>query len=149
MLTARDIMTTEVVSVSVDTSLKELAQKFVETRYSNMPVLDSSGKLVGVISETDLIEYQRPLHIPTVMTLFDGVFALGSEKKFKEEVDRVTATTVGDLYRKNPVTCTPETPVNELAGLMSKHKVHLLPVMENEQMIGVVARLDLIRVMEA
>lgn len=148
MLTARDIMTTEVVAVAVDTSLKELAQKFVETRYSNMPVLDESGKLVGIISETDLIEYQRPLHIPTVMTLFDGVFSLGSEKKFKEEVDRVTATRVGDLYQKNPVTCAPDTPVNELAGLMSKHKVHLLPVVENEQMVGVVARLDLIRVME-
>lgn len=149
MLTAREIMTTEVVSVSIDTSLKDLAQKFIETRYSNMPVLDADGKLVGIISETDLIEYQRPLHIPTVMTLFDGVFALGSEKKFKEEVDRVTATKVGDLYRRNPVTCTLDTPVNELAGLMSKHKVHLLPVMESGQMIGVVARLDLIRVMEA
>jgi CBS domain-containing protein len=148
MLTARDIMTSAVVSVSVDTSLKDLAKKFIETRYSNMPVLDDKGKLVGVISETDLVEYQRPLHIPTVMTLFDGVFALGSEKKFKEEVDRVTATKVGDLYKKNPITCAPDTPVNELAGLMSKHKVHLLPVMDGEQMIGVVARLDLIRVME-
>lgn len=149
MLTARDIMTMEVVSVTLTTTLKELAARFIETRYSNMPVLDESGKLVGTISETDLIEYQRPLHIPTVMTLFDGVFSLGTEKKFKEEVDRVTATTVADLYRKNPVTCSPETPVNELAGLMSKHKVHLLPVMENQKMIGVVARLDLIRVMEA
>lgn len=148
MLTARDIMTAEVVSVSVDTSLKDLAKKFIDTRYSNMPVIDDQGKLVGVISETDLIEYQRPLHIPTVMTLFDGVFSLGTEKKFKEEVDRVTATKVGDLYKRNPVTCTPETPVNELAGLMSKHKVHLLPVVENGQMVGVVARLDLIRVME-
>jgi CBS domain-containing protein len=148
MLTARDIMTTEVVSVTATTSLKELAKKFIETRYSNMPVLDEQGRLIGVISETDLIEYQRPLHIPTVMTLFDGVFSLGSEKKFQEEVDRVTATTVGDLYRKNPVTCSPATPVNELAGLMSKHKVHLLPVVEDDRMIGVVARLDLIRVME-
>lgn len=148
MLTARDIMTTEVVSVTTTTSLKDLAKKFIETRYSNMPVLDEQGRLIGVISETDLVEYQRPLHIPTVMTLFDGVFSLGSEKKFQEEVDRVTATTVGDLYRKNPVTCSPATPVNELAGLMSKHKVHLLPVVEDDRMIGVVARLDLIRVME-
>lgn len=148
MLTARDIMSTEVASVTLDTSLKDLAGRFMETRYSNMPVVDATGKLVGVISETDLVEYQRPLHIPTVMTLFDGVFSWGSERKFKEEVDRVTATTVGDLYHENPVTCRPDTPVNELAGLMSKHKVHLLPVVENDKMIGVVARLDLIRVME-
>ena len=148
MLTARDIMSTEVVSVRTDTSLKELAKKFVETRFSNMPVLDESGELVGVISETDLIEQQKPLHIPTVMAFFDGVFYLESEKRFKQEVDRITATTVGELCSRDPVTCSPDTTVRDLAGLMSKHKVHLLPVVEDGKMIGVVARLDLIRVME-
>jgi CBS domain-containing protein len=148
MLTARDIMTRDVVTVTADTSIKELAKKFVETRFSNMPVLDSAGKLVGVISETDLVEQQKPLHIPTVMALFDGVFYLDSEKSFKEQVDRVTATTVGELCNKKPVTCAPGATVREIAGLMSKHRVHLLPVMEAGSMVGVVARLDLIRVME-
>jgi CBS domain-containing protein len=148
MLTAQDIMTTDVVSVSLDTSLKDLAAKFVETRFSNLPVLDGDGNLVGIISETDLIEQHRPLHIPTVMTLFDWVFTFGSEKRFQEEVDRVTAATVGELYRKDPITCSPETPVRDLAVLMSLHKVHLLPVVDDQKMVGVVARLDLIKVME-
>ncbi len=148
MLTAKEIMTTDVVAVTTDTSLKELAKKFVETRYSNMPVLDENGELVGVISETDLVEQQRPMHIPTVMALFDWVFYLDSEKKFKEEVDRVTATTVGELCTRNVVTCSPDDSVRDLAGLMSKHKVHLLPVVEQGKMVGVVARLDLIRAME-
>ncbi len=148
MLTAREIMTREVVTVTTETSLKELASKFVETRYSNMPVLDHKGKLVGVISETDLIEQQKPLHIPTVMALFDGVFYLDSEKSFKEQVDRVTATTVGELCNKKPITCGPDATVREIASLMSKHKVHLLPVVEAGNMIGVVSRLDMIRSME-
>ncbi len=148
MLTARDIMTTEVTTVTTETSLKELASKFVETRYSNMPVLDAAGELVGVISETDLVEQQKPLHIPTVMAFFDGVFYLDSEKRFQGEVDRVTATTVGELYEKRLVTCAPEATVREIAGLMSKHKAHLIPVVENGKMLGVVARLDLIRAME-
>ena len=148
MLSARDIMTTEVVSVSPTASLKELAQTFVSTRYSNLPVIDEAGKLVGVISETDLVEQQKPLHIPTAITLFDWVFTFGNEKRFREEVDRVTANTVGELCRREPVTCAPDTPVNELAGLMSQHKVHMLPVVEQERLIGVVARLDLIRTME-
>ena len=148
MLTAKEIMTTDVVAVTTDTSLKELAKKFVETRYSNMPVLDENGELVGIISETDLVEQQRPMHIPTVMALFDWVFYLDSEKKFKEEVDRVTATTVGELCSRNVVTCSPDDSVRDLAGLMSKHKVHLLPVVEQSKMVGVVARLDLIRAME-
>jgi CBS domain-containing protein len=148
MLTARDIMTEKIVSVTLETSLTDLAKKFVETRFSNLPVLDDDGQLVGIISETDLIEQHKPLHIPTVMTLFDWVFTLGSEKQFKEEVDRVTAATVGELYQKDPVTCSPDTTVRELAGLMSQHRVHLLPVVDGGKMIGVVARLDLIRVME-
>ena len=148
MVTARDIMSKDVVSVTLETSLTDLAKKFVETRFSNLPVLDKEGQLVGIISETDLIEQHKPLHIPTVMTLFDWVFTLGSEKQFKEEVDRVTAATVGELYRKDPVTCSPDTTVRELAGLMSQHQVHLLPVVDDGKMVGVVARLDLIRVME-
>ncbi|PLX99762.1 MAG: hypothetical protein C0622_09890 [Desulfuromonas sp.] len=148
MLTARDIMTKGVVSVTTDTSLKELAAIFIETRYSNLPVVDAEGKLVGVISETDLVEQQKPLHIPTAVTLFDWVFTLGSEKDFREEVTRVTATTVGELCRKEPITCKPEDTVRDLAGLMSKHKVHLLPVLEGDKLIGVVARLDLIRSIE-
>jgi len=148
MLTAQDIMTTDVVSVSLDTSLKDLAAKFVKTRFSNLPVLDGDGNLVGIISETDLIEQHKPLHIPTVMTLFDWVFTLGSEKRFQEEVDRVTAATVGELYRKDPITCSPGDSVRDLAVLMGQHKVHLLPVVDDQKMVGVVARLDLIKVME-
>ena len=148
MLTAQEIMTREVVTVTAETSLKELASKFVETRYGNIPVVDSAGKLIGVISETDLIEQQKPLHIPTVMALFDGVFYLDSQKRFKEQVDRVTATTVGELCNREPITCSPESTVREIAGLMSKHSVHLLPVVEEGDMVGVVSRLDMIRVME-
>ncbi len=148
MLTAREIMSREVVTVTPETSLKELACKFVETRFSNMPVVDSAGKLVGVISETDLVEQQKPMHIPTVMALFEGVFYLDSDKGFKEQVDRVTATTVGELCDRKPITCSPESTVREIAALMSKHKVHLLPVLDAGEMVGVVGRLDLIRTME-
>ncbi len=148
MVTAQDIMSTEVVTVTTTTTLSEVAKKFVETRFGNLPVLDESGKLIGTISETDLIEQQSPLHIPTVMTLFDWVFAFGSEKQFKAEVDRVTATVVGELYSKDPIVCSPDATMRDMAGLMSQHKVHLLPVVDNGTMVGVVARLDLIRVLE-
>jgi CBS domain-containing protein len=148
MLTAKDIMSTDMVTVTLNTSLKELAAKFVASRFSNMPVLDETGTLVGIISETDLIEQQKPLHIPTVMALFEGVFYLDSEKRFRKEVDRVTAQTVGELYNSKIVTCAPDATLREIAGLMSKHKAHLIPVMEKDNMIGVVARLDLIKAVE-
>lgn len=147
MLTAKEIMTRDVCTVHEDTELKELAALFVEHNYKTLPVVDDTGKLVGVISQTDLIEQDKPLHIPTVISLFDWVIYLESPKVFSDEVRKVSARKVGEICAREVVTCTPETPVEEVASLMVEHKIHLLPVLEGEQLVGVVARLDIIRSM--
>ncbi len=147
MLTAKDIMTRDVFSVTQETDLKELAAMFVKHKVTAMPVVDDAGKLVGMISQTDLVEQDKPLHIPTVISLFDWVIYLESEKKFQEEVEKVTARTVNEICSREPVTCSPDTPVSEIASLMVDNKVHLVPVVDNGNLVGVVARLDLIRSM--
>lgn len=145
MLTAREIMTREVCTVREETDLKELSALFVEHNYKTLPVVDADGRLVGVVSQTDLIEQDKPLHIPTVISLFDWVLYLESPKAFSDEVRKVSARKVGEICTREVITCTPETPVDEVANLMVEHKVHLLPVLDGEQLVGVVARFDLIR----
>ncbi|WP_432822736.1 CBS domain-containing protein [Trichloromonas sp.] len=147
MLTAKDIMTTSVHSVSADTEVDELARLFSETNVNAMPVVDSEGRLEGVVTETDLVEQDKPLHIPTVVSIFDWVFYLESEKNFRDEVKRITARKVGDICSREVATCSPDTPVNEIAGLMVDRATHLVPVVENGKVVGVVARLDIIRSM--
>lgn len=145
MLTAQDIMTREVCTVREETDLKELAALFVEHNYKTLPVVDAAGKLVGVVSQTDLIEQDKPLHIPTVISLFDWVLYLESPKVFSDEVRKVSARKVGEICAREVITCTPGSTVEEVADLMVEHKVHLLPVLDGERLVGVVARFDLIR----
>ena len=147
MLTARDIMTTNVHTVAEDADISDLAKIFVERNINAMPVIDAGGKLVGMVTQTDLVEQDRSLHIPTVFSLFDWVIYLESPKKFAEEVAKVTARKVGEICSRQLVTCNPETPVSEVANLMVEHKTHLIPVVEDGTMLGVVARLDIIRSM--
>lgn len=147
MLTAADIMTTKIHSVHPDTEIKALAQMFVERNVNAMPVVNDAGELIGMVTQTDLVEQDKPLHIPTVISLFDWVIYLESPKKFTEEVRKVTARKVGEICSKDVVTCTPETPVATVASLMVDHKCHLVPVVAGEKMVGVVARLDIIRSM--
>ena len=147
MLTAADIMTTKIHTVHLDTEIKALAKTFVEHNVNAMPVVDDDGKLLGMVTQTDLVEQDTPLHIPTVISLFDWVIYLESPKKFMEEVRKVTARKVGEICSKDVVTCAPETPVATVASLMVDNKVHLIPVVENERMVGVIARLDIIRSM--
>jgi CBS domain-containing protein len=147
MLKAKDIMTTNVHTVSTDTEVEELARLFVETGVSAMPVLDAKGALQGIVTETDLVEQNKPLHIPTVISIFDWVLYLESEKNFREQVEKMTARKVGEICTREVVTCTPETPVADIAALMVDHKAHLIPVVEGGKVVGVVARLDIIRAM--
>lgn len=147
MLTAKDIMTTEVHAVSPETGIEELARQFVATRVNAMPVVDADGRLFGIVSQSDLVELDRPLHIPTVIALFDWVLYLESEKKFRAEVERITARKVADICTREVATCTPDTSVAQIAELMSEKKAHLVPVVEDGKVVGVVARLDIVRSM--
>ena len=147
MLTARDIMTKEVVTVTLETSIRDLAGIITTHRIGSIPVVDSEGKLVGIVTESDLIEQDKSFHIPTVISLFDWVIYLESEKKFEKELKRMTARTVGDICAREVVTVTPATPVSEMADIMSGKKIHALPVVEEGKLVGIVSRIDLIRSM--
>lgn len=140
-------MTTNIYTVTEDTDIKALAKIFVERNVNAMPVVDASGLLVGMVSQTDLVEQDKPLHIPTVISLFDWVIYLESPKNFAEEVRKVTARTVGEICSRDVVTCAPDTPVSTVASLMVDNKAHLVPVVDAGKLVGVVARLDIIRSM--
>ena len=147
MLTAADIMTKEIHTVHPDTEIIALAKKFVEYNVNAMPVVDDAGKLVGMVTQTDLVEQDKPLHIPTVISLFDWVIYLESPKKFTEEVRKVTARRVAEICGRDVVTCAPEDSVPTIANLMVDNKIHLVPVLSDGRMVGVVSRLDIIRSM--
>jgi len=145
MLHARDIMTTEVITVKRETSLKDLAKILYEKHINGVPVVDDDGALIGIICESDLIRKDKKLHIPTVVTLFDAVFYLESPRRLKEELQRINATSVGDLYTKKVVTVRGDTPVEEIATLMTEKKIYTIPVVDGERIVGIIGKADLIR----
>ena len=147
MLKAKDVMTTDVITVRRETSVRDLALLFTERRISSVPVVDDNGELIGIVSESDLIEQDKNLHIPTVVSIFDWVIYLESDKRFEKELQKMTGQTVGEIFSDEVFSVTPETPVSEVADIMSSKKVHAVPVVEGRRLIGVVARIDLIRTM--
>jgi len=147
MLTAGDIMTKEVITVTKDTTIRDLAGIITKNRIGSVPVVDSNGALIGIVTESDLIEQDKNFHIPTVISLFDWVIYLESEKKFERELKRMTARTVGDIFTNEVVTVTPATPVSKIADIMSGEKIHAIPVVEGGKLVGIVSRIDLIRSM--
>ncbi|MBN1276625.1 MAG: CBS domain-containing protein [Deltaproteobacteria bacterium] len=145
MLIASDIMTTDVTCVRKETSLKDLARIFYERHINGVPVLNNEGGLIGIICESDLIRKDKKLHIPTVVAIFDGVFYLESSKKFEEEIQRLNATTVEDIYTREVITVEEKTPIDEIATIMAQKKIYTIPVMDGDRLVGIIGKSDLIR----
>lgn len=147
MQTVADIMTKDVVSVKGTTTVREMAEIFDKMGFGSLPVLNDQGNLSGIVTASDLIEQGRPLHIPTVISLFDWVIPLESEQSLERDLRKITAQTAAELASKDVVTISPSEPVSKAAELMSSHKLHALPVVEGKRVVGIVSRIDIIRAM--
>ncbi|RLB19281.1 MAG: hypothetical protein DRG82_01610 [Deltaproteobacteria bacterium] len=145
MFNASDIMTTAVITVKKETTLKELARLLYENHINGVPVVDDEGKLIGIICESDLIRKDRKLHIPTVVALFDWVFYLESPKKMEKEIQRINATKVEDLYVREVITVNEKTPVEDIATIMTQKKAYTIPVMDGDRIVGIIGKGDLLR----
>ena len=147
MKTARDIMTKDVVTVNKRQPISDLSKLFIENHFNGVPVLDDAEKVIGVVTQGDLIEQNKNLHIPTVIALFDAVLFLESEKKFEDDVKKLTGSKIDDIYHKNPVTVSLDTDLNEITTLMAEKDVHTLPVLDGEKLVGIIGKRDVIRAM--
>ena len=144
MLTAKDIMNNTPDHCLLDTSIDNIMKHFAAKDTDYILVIDEDDRLCGIITESDLVEQQANLHVPTAITIFDMILPLGVEK-FESEVNRLQAITAQELMATNLTTITPDTSVTDIASLMVESKIHHLPVIEGNSVEGIIGKHDLIR----
>ena len=147
MLYARDIMTTEVLTVSPETSIADLSKTLENRKIGGLPVVDKDGRLVGIITQSDLVERARDLELPPAVNILDLHIYLQIPSHLFQRVEKMLGTTVGDCMSPNPVTVAPDTPVSQIAALMAKQKVHTIPVVKAGKIVGIICKMDLVRAM--
>ncbi len=145
MKKAKDIMSTDVITAKESMSVKELAKLLYENKISGVPVFDDNGKVIGVATESDLIDQNKKVHIPTVVAILDSFVFLENPEKMEKDIKKMAATNVGDICSHELVSVAPDTPLDEVATLMAERQVHTLPVMDGEKLVGVIGKTDIIR----
>lgn len=137
-LTVRDVMTHDVITVRTGTSFKEIARQLGENNISAMPVLDEEGRLVGVVSEADLLHkegYRDRARLPHRRTIIWMRRSLG----------KAAGGTAGDVMTSPAVTIEPDATLAEAARFMANRGVKRLPVVTVDgELIGIVSRADLV-----
>jgi CBS domain-containing protein len=146
-LTAADIMTTHVVTVTPDTTLGAVAELLVAHHISGVPVVEPDGTLVGILSETDLIdENKRRVKLPR--TALFGVVLL-PEALIREAWDEGNDLCAADLMSKRVFSLTEEAPAREVAGEMLSRKINRIPITRDGRLVGIITRSDLLRAVQA
>ena len=148
MMTAGDIMTKNVIVLSEEDEIKKAADIFLKDKINAIPVINADKKLCGIVSETDLVYQESNLHIPTVFTIFDSIFYLGTSKHFKENVSKITATKIKDIMNKDVFSAKEADDIYGLATVMADKKFYSIPIVnDDKEIIGVVSRYDIIKAM--
>jgi CBS domain-containing protein len=147
MATVQDIMTREVITVFPETEIVEATRLLLENRINGLPVVDADDRVVGILCQSDLIAQQKRLPLPSFFTFLDGFIPLTSTKSLERQIQKVAATTVGEVMTPNPTTVSPGTRVNEVAALMVDRNYHTIPVVQGDRLVGVVGKEDLLRTM--
>jgi CBS domain-containing protein len=143
---ARDVMTTDVVTFRVHEPITEAMTRLVDAGVDAGPVVDDDGKVVGMLSTSDLMVQQAQLHAPTVLNILGGLIELpGSKKKFERELEQAVAVDVEDAMSRDPITCGPDDTVETIATLMHDHDISRVAVVEDDRLVGIVARGDILR----
>jgi CBS domain-containing protein len=149
-LTARDIMTPDPLTVTLDLRVTDAAHIMSENRVGALPVLDPDGRLVGLVTEGDLIMQDAKVHFPTYLHLLGGfVFYPGSTERFESDLKKAVGATVADVMTADPVTVSPDSTVEDVATLLVEREISRLPVMDGGRLVGIISKGDIVRAIAA
>ena len=146
-MNVNQVMTTDVLSVSPETRVSEIARLFVDHDISGAPVVDATGRVLGVVTEQDLIVRNAHLHLPTFFSMLDAFVPVSGQHEFEEELRRTLGTYARDVMSEHLYTVRPDADLEDAATIMVDHHVSPLPVVEKGRLVGLISRSDIVRLM--
>jgi CBS domain-containing protein len=143
LVNVSDVMTRDVVTVSPETPLKDVARLLVERHISGVPVADPTGRLLGVVSEGDFIS--KEVAAASGLTTPRHHFLRGDDKNEAALIARGNALTAGEAMSSPAITIAPDSSLAQAAQVMGRNGIKRLPVVEDERVVGILSRADVVR----
>jgi CBS domain-containing protein len=141
------VMTREVLTLTPQTPVSEIARLLVEHNIGGAPVVAANGQVLGVVTEYDLIVRNAHLHLPTFFGFLDAFVPVRGQHEFEEELRRALGTYARDVMSEHLYTIQSDADLEDAATIMVDHRVNPLPVVDRGKLVGIVSRSDLVRLM--
>ena len=144
MNTAADIMTANPVTVTPGTTLREAAKLLLDGHFNGLPVVEGD-KLVGMLTQSDIISMDKKVKSPGFFLMLGGYIPVQIPGQLSRDLQRMAATTVGEIMSPDPFTITPQTTTEEIADIIVEKRYYSLPVVENGKLVGIVGMEDMLK----
>ena len=142
----RNVMVADPITVQPSDSVETVLQLLEEKHISGLPVVDNAGKVVGVVSEADLLFKEKPIRMPLYLTFLDSIIYLEPLDKFKHQLKKSLGVLVEDVMTSKPITITLDASVSQAAELILNQRINRLPVIDDVgKLVGIVTRNDLLK----
>ena len=138
---ASDVMTTNVVSVGPKTGVRDIAQLMLKHQVSGVPVVDDEQRVIGIVSEGDLI---RRVEAPDASTRSWWLSLFSSPNRSAQDYVKVRGHYADEIMTHNVIEIGEEMALSEIAGVLERHKIKRVPVTRDGKLIGIVSRANLL-----
>lgn len=139
---AANLMTTNVVTIDEDATAQEAAAVMLRHRISALPVVNRTGKLVGIVSEGDLM---RRAELGTERERSWWLELLTADRNLAADYVKAHGRKVSEVMTRKLITATPDTPINAIALMLEKHGIKRVPILDHGKLVGIVARANLLQ----
>jgi len=142
---ASEIMIADVITLSPDMPVREVAALMAGKGISGAPVIDANRRVLGVVSKRDLVAKVARPHLPAHIELLGGVIYLENPLEMRDEIKKMLGLTAGDIMTRKVVSVDEDTEIEEIARLMCEKKINRVPVLRDGVLVGLITRDDIIR----
>ena len=141
-----DIMTRDVISVRETDTAEMCADLLIKHDLSGLPVVDGVGRVIGIVTEGDLIRRASKVKGPAALEVLGGIFYLESPKEFSEQIKKTMGSTAEDIMKSDVFTIDSDKKVEEAASILVEKRIKRLPVTDREgNLIGIISRRDILK----
>ena len=145
MMKAKEIMAKEVITVKQDATIEEIAKVLIDNKVSGVPVIDDEGKLVGMVTEGDLLYKETSPRIPNFINILGAVIYYNGVETYNEDFKKIMASQAKEIMSDKVVVTSEDMEIADVAKLMIQHGIKRIPVVKDAQMIGIISRADIIQ----
>lgn len=139
-------METNVITVLPDTKIEELAKILIDNKISGVPVVDEHAKLIGIVTEGDLLHKRTKTPKTPMMNSFLGGLAYTKEfEQYNSELQKLSACTASEIMTDTLAIVSEDTSIKEISSIMINKNINRVPVVKDDKLIGIVTRADVLK----